>query len=96
MKDGFFFGFQINGKTIVRLGKGDGSFLGPVTYSSGGVFPTSVAISDFNKDGKNDFLVANTCSGATDCINTADDGAVSVFMEQGTSHIQSCPGLWFV
>src|SRR5439155_549082 len=45
----------------VLLGKVDGTFLAavPATYAVGG-FPWSVAVGDFNKDGKDDLAVTNT------------------------------------
>jgi hypothetical protein len=45
----------------VLLGNGDGTFQAPVSYSSGGVYATSVAIADLNGDGRPDLVVANEC-----------------------------------
>ena len=42
----------------VLLGDGDGTFQQVATYSSGGTFPTSVAIADVNGDGKPDLLAS--------------------------------------
>jgi Big-like domain-containing protein/VCBS repeat protein len=43
----------------VLRGNGDGTFQPPVSYSSGGNHPYSVAVGDVNGDGKPDLLVAN-------------------------------------
>jgi len=43
----------------VLLGNGDGTFQAPVTYSSGGQFPYSLAVGDVNGDGKPDLVVTN-------------------------------------
>jgi len=75
--------FFFDAKASVMFGNGNGTFRPSTSYSSGGVFATSVAFGDLNKDGRLDFLVANTCAGGTDCNNTADDGAVSVFVNKG-------------
>jgi hypothetical protein len=37
-------------------------FLPAVTYGSGGVSPTSIAVADLNGDGKQDLVVANECA----------------------------------
>ena len=46
----------------VLLGNGDGTFQAAVTYGSGGVRAFSVAVGDFNGDGRPDLLVANSYS----------------------------------
>ncbi len=48
-----------SGKVGVLLGNGDGTFQAPVTYSSGGQFPYSLAVGDVNGDGKPDLVVTN-------------------------------------
>jgi FG-GAP-like repeat/FG-GAP repeat len=47
----------------VLLGKGNGTFRAPMTYSSGGVNSNSVAVADVNGDGKPDLVVVNVNSG---------------------------------
>ena len=53
------------GLVNVLLGNGDGTFQSPLSYPSGGTDAWSVAIGDFNSDGKPDVVVANlfTCFG---------------------------------
>jgi hypothetical protein len=53
-------GTNANGDVVfVALNNGDGSFGAFTGYSSGGLTPGSVAISDFNDDGKADLAVLN-------------------------------------
>ncbi len=50
---------QTHGLVNVLLGRGDGSFLSPVSYDSGGFAPVSIAIVDVNRDHKADLVVTN-------------------------------------
>jgi hypothetical protein len=52
--------FYSSGSLDVLLGKGDGTFQSPVTYSVG-PNPWSLAVADVNGDGKLDALVADAC-----------------------------------
>lgn len=49
----------ISGPVSVMLGNGDGTLQDPVEYGTGGEFPCSVAIADFNGDGYPDLAVVN-------------------------------------
>jgi len=59
-------------------------FFNPETYLSGGVYAFSVAVGDFNGDGKADLVVANECPD-----NNCDAGAVSVLLGNGDGTFQS-------
>jgi len=61
-------------------------FLPAVTYGSGGIGPTSVAIADVNMDGKPDLLVTNSC-GLGGCSSGV--GVVSVLLGNGDGSFQS-------
>jgi hypothetical protein len=52
----------LRGAVSVLLGLGDGTFQPPITYGSGGLEATSVAIADVNGDGRPDIIVTNFCS----------------------------------
>ena len=68
----------------VLLGNGDGTFRPVVTYDSGGVAPSDVAIADVNRDGALDLVVSNCApSGAPGCPGGAGDGNVAVLLGNG-------------
>ncbi len=71
-----------NGTVSVLLGKGNGTFRTPVTYSSGGQAAVSIAVADVNGDGKLDLLVANQ-SGESN-----GDGSVGVLLGNGNGTFQ--------
>jgi len=48
-----------DGAATVFMGNGDGTFQAPISYAPGGSGPTWVALTDINKDGFPDVLVAN-------------------------------------
>ncbi len=72
-----------NGSVSVLLGVGDGTFLTPPNYATGGEYAYSVAISDVNGDGNPDVIVANEC-GNNNCPN----GALSVLLGNGNGTFQ--------
>ena len=67
----------------VLLGNGDGTFQAPLSYGTGGLFTSSVAVADLNGDGKPDIVVANNC-GDSNC-----DGAVDVLLGNGDGTFQA-------
>lgn len=62
-----------NGSVSILLGNGDATFQSAVSFSSGGVYATSVALTDLNADGKVDLLVANQ----TDSNGNWSDGSMA-------------------
>jgi hypothetical protein len=67
-----------NGSVSVLLGVGDGTFLTPPNYATGGEYAYSAALADVNGDGHPDLVVANECG-----INNCPNGAVSVLLGNG-------------
>ena len=59
------------GTVSVLLGKGDGTFQAPVKYTVGNT-PRSVAVGDFNGDGKADLAVANLWDGVSVLLGNGD------------------------
>jgi len=72
------------GSVSVMLGKGDGTFLPPVTYAPGGVTPLFVAVADVNADGRLDLVVANRCADSSCLTNSV----VSVLLGNGNGTFQ--------
>ncbi|HWZ83552.1 MAG TPA: FG-GAP-like repeat-containing protein [Terriglobales bacterium] len=73
-----------DGSVGVLLGNGNGTFQPAVTYPSGGITATSIAVADVNHDGKPDLLVANDCAGTCSEIK----GAVAVLLGNGNATFQ--------
>jgi hypothetical protein len=69
----------------VLLGNGDGTFRAPVSYSSGGLKATSVAIADVNGDGHPDLIVANASLSSSNYYI----GSVSVLPGNGDGTFQA-------
>src|SRR5271167_4579397 len=59
-------------------------FFNPLTYLSGGVYAFSVAVGDFNGDGKEDLVIANQCP-----QNNCSTSAVSVLLGNGDGTFQA-------
>ena len=76
-----------NGSVSVLLGKGDGTFDPPVNYATGNYARdhSSVAIGDFNGDGRRDLAVANYASYAAIGYTNGD---VSVLFGNGDGTFQ--------
>jgi Bacterial Ig-like domain (group 3)/FG-GAP-like repeat len=72
-----------SGNIGVLLGNGDGTFQTALSYSTGGVTATSVAIADLNGDGNPDLAVTNECLNST-CAT----GGVSVLLGSGNGRFQ--------
>lgn len=65
-----------NSRVAILLGNGDGTFQPPVTYDSGSVDATSVAVADLNGDGKPDIVAAHVC-------DNCSEGTVSILLGNG-------------
>jgi hypothetical protein len=69
-------GPTVNGNLTVLLGNGDGTFT-PAASPSTGVNPESIAVGDFNNDGKLDLAVANNTSNTVTILLGNGDGTFS-------------------
>jgi FG-GAP-like repeat len=74
-----------DGTVSVLLGKGDGSFEPRLTFAEG-LFPLSVAVSDFNRDGKADLVIANPCGTDVTCVSP---GGVGIMLGNGDGTFQA-------
>jgi hypothetical protein len=78
-----------DGSVAIMLGNGNGTFQAPVLYPSGGLAAVSVAIADFNGDGKLDLVVANYWSSTVGVLLGNGDGtfqAVITYASGGTTN----------
>jgi hypothetical protein len=80
-----------NGDSVsVLLGNGDGSFQTHVDYGTGtGTGPYSVAVGDFNGDGKPDLAVTNSEDNSVSVLTNSDDNSVSVLLGNGDGSFQT-------
>jgi Bacterial Ig-like domain (group 3)/FG-GAP-like repeat len=74
------------GVLTVFLGIGDGTFQSGTDYNSGGAWTRTVAISDANRDGVPDLLVANNCGSG--CTPYNNYGSVGVLLGIGDGSFQ--------
>src|SRR5271166_3123040 len=72
------------GSVGVLLSNGDGTMQPFVSYDSGGVAASSVAIADVNGDGHPDLVVASQCESSADCSN----GVVGILIGNGDGTFQ--------
>ena len=77
------------GSVSVLLGNGDGTFHAAVTYGSGGVEAFSVALGDFNGDGKPDVAVANEVSNTVGVLLGNGDGTFQTAVTYGSGGVQA-------
>jgi hypothetical protein len=71
------------GSVSVLLGKGDGTFESPVSYSSGGYWTSSAVIADVNHDGFPDVIVSNICASINPDGTCNSGGELSVLLGKG-------------
>jgi hypothetical protein len=63
-----------NGVVTVLLGKGNGTFQPPVAYDTGGRIANGLSVSDVNRDGRLDVVVADTLADAVAVLAGNGDG----------------------
>jgi hypothetical protein len=77
------------GTVTILLGKGDGTFTLKSTAATG-VVPLSIAVGDFNGDGKADLAVADA-GGATGATSVTSPGAVTILLGNGDGTFTPSP-----
>src|SRR5262245_53175545 len=73
-----------DGTVSVLLGIGDGSFEPRLTFAEG-MFPLSVAVGDFDRDGHADLAIANPCGTDPTCVSA---GGVGIMLGNGDGTFQ--------
>jgi hypothetical protein len=79
-----FNGTATGTKVSVLLGNGDGTFQGAVSYPTG-TAPSSVAVGDFNHDGKLDLAVSNSSSDDVSVLLGNGDGTFQPAVNYATA-----------
>ncbi|MBI3476964.1 MAG: VCBS repeat-containing protein [Acidobacteria bacterium] len=77
---------DVSGTIGVLLGNGDGTFQGPQTYPSGGIYANAIAVADVNGDHVLDVVAANDCFG--NC-SADSDSAIGVLLGNGDGTFRS-------
>jgi hypothetical protein len=72
------------GSVTVLLGKGDGTFNSTVVSPATGSVPNSVAVADFNGDGKTDLAIANAGSNTVTVLLGNGDGTFAAPLSPAT------------
>jgi Bacterial Ig-like domain (group 3)/FG-GAP-like repeat/Abnormal spindle-like microcephaly-assoc'd, ASPM-SPD-2-Hydin/FG-GAP repeat len=76
-----------NGAVGVLLGNGDGTLRAAVTYNSGGIYATGLAVGDLNGDGKPDIVVVN-CGSASGNLCMGSGGNAGILFGNGDGTFQ--------
>ncbi|MGA8271800.1 MAG: FG-GAP-like repeat-containing protein, partial [Candidatus Sulfotelmatobacter sp.] len=72
-----------DGLVAVLFGNGDGTFQAPVTYDAGDSVTSSLAVADFNCDGKPDLVVANEGHATVNVLLGNGDGTFQAAVVYG-------------
>ncbi len=71
-----FFDCPDEGSVTVLLGNGDGTFQSGAAYDSGGTYASSIAVADFDGDGKMDVVVSNGFSATVGVLRGNGNGTL--------------------